>query len=124
MGVVLFDRRRTRLVVGVGVLAALLAPAASVLVAQPPLHLVCGALYAGVGLVLARRAAPRVGGARLVALSESRARVVAAADAERRRLERDLHDGAQQHLIGISVNLRLARELIASDPSAARELLA
>jgi signal transduction histidine kinase len=56
-------------------------------------------------------------------LRASRARVVAAADAERRRIERDLHDGAQQHLIALAVNLRLARELAASDPKAAAALL-
>jgi signal transduction histidine kinase len=56
-------------------------------------------------------------------LRESRARVVAAGDAERRRIERDLHDGAQQHLIALAVNLRLARELSRSDPAAAQSLL-
>ena len=56
-------------------------------------------------------------------LRASRARVVAAADAERRRIERDLHDGAQQHLLGLAVNLRVARELAASDPEAAAEIL-
>src|SRR5213076_1019359 len=50
------------------------------------------------------------------ALRESRTRVVAAADAERRRIERDLHDGAQQHLLDLAVNLKVARELAASDP--------
>jgi signal transduction histidine kinase len=49
-------------------------------------------------------------------LRESRARIVTAADAERRRIERDLHDGAQQHLIGLVVNLEVARELAATDP--------
>jgi signal transduction histidine kinase len=44
-------------------------------------------------------------------LRASRARVVAAADAERRRIERDLHDGAQQRLVALAVKLRLAREL-------------
>jgi signal transduction histidine kinase len=58
------------------------------------------------------------------ALRASRARVVAAADAERRRIERDLHDGAQQHLIGLVVNLKVARELARSDPSAADAILA
>jgi signal transduction histidine kinase len=53
-------------------------------------------------------------------LRASRARVVAAADAERRRIERDLHDGAQQHLLALAVNLRLARELADSDPGQAR----
>jgi signal transduction histidine kinase len=56
-------------------------------------------------------------------LRASRARVVAAADAERRRIERDLHDGAQQHLVALAVNLRLARVLAESDPIGARAVL-
>ena len=56
-------------------------------------------------------------------LRASRARVVAAADAERRRIERDLHDGAQQHLVALALNLRLARELADSDPAQARAVL-
>jgi signal transduction histidine kinase len=56
-------------------------------------------------------------------LRESRARVVAAGDAERRRIERDLHDGAQQHLIALVVNLQVARELAASDPARASAVL-
>ena len=50
-------------------------------------------------------------------LRESRARIVASGDAERRRVERDLHDGAQQHLVALAVNLRLATDIIADDPS-------
>ena len=42
-------------------------------------------------------------------LRESRARIVEAADAERRRLERDLHDGAQQRLVALALTLRMAR---------------
>ncbi|MGD0927626.1 MAG: GAF domain-containing sensor histidine kinase [Streptosporangiaceae bacterium] len=57
-------------------------------------------------------------------LRESRARVVASGDAERRRVERDLHDGAQQHLVALAVNLRLARDIIADDPEAGTEMLA
>jgi signal transduction histidine kinase len=53
----------------------------------------------------------------------SRARVVAAADAERRKIERNLHDGAQQHLVALAVTVRLARELAVSEPDQARELL-
>jgi signal transduction histidine kinase len=56
-------------------------------------------------------------------LRASRARVLAAAHAERRRIERDLHDGAQQHLVALAVNLRLARELAESDPVGARTVL-
>jgi signal transduction histidine kinase len=56
-------------------------------------------------------------------LRASRARLVAAADAERRRIERNLHDGAQQHLVALAVSLRLARDLVADDPNAGVELL-
>jgi signal transduction histidine kinase len=47
--------------------------------------------------------------ARLVELRASRARLVEAADGERRRIERDLHDGAQSRLVALALNLRLAR---------------
>jgi len=47
--------------------------------------------------------------AQLQELRASRARIVTTGDAERRRLERDLHDGAQQRLVGLSLALRLAR---------------
>jgi signal transduction histidine kinase len=56
-------------------------------------------------------------------LRASRARLVAAADRERRAIERGLHDGVQQHLVALAVNLQLARELAASDPPAAKNLL-
>ena len=56
-------------------------------------------------------------------LRASRARLVVAADAERRRIERDLHDGVQQHLVAFAVNLQVARQLADSDPSAAKALL-
>jgi len=57
-------------------------------------------------------------------LNASRKRLLLAADAERRRIERDLHDGVQQHLVALAVNLQLAGELTNSDPAAARTLLA
>jgi signal transduction histidine kinase len=47
-----------------------------------------------------------------VELRASRSRLVSAADAERRRIERDIHDGAQQHLAALAVNLGLARQLL------------
>jgi signal transduction histidine kinase len=56
-------------------------------------------------------------------LRESRARIVASGDAERRRVERDLHDGAQQHLVALAINLRLARDIVAEDPDGAGEML-
>jgi signal transduction histidine kinase len=57
------------------------------------------------------------------ALRESRARIVATGDAERRRVERNLHDGAQQNLVALAVNLRLARDIVTDDPDAAAEML-
>ena len=49
-------------------------------------------------------------------LRASRARIVASADAERRRIERDLHDGAQQRLVALMLRLEEARELATTDP--------
>ena len=61
---------------------------------------------------------------RLDELAASRARIVAAGDVERRRLERNLHDGAQQRLVTLSLSLRLVAEKLYSDPDAARSALA
>jgi PAS domain S-box-containing protein len=57
-------------------------------------------------------------------LRASRARIVAAGDDERRRLERNLHDGAQQRLVALSLALRLAQVKLGDDPAAASALLA
>jgi PAS domain S-box-containing protein len=56
-------------------------------------------------------------------LTASRARIVEAGDAERRRLERNLHDGAQQRLVSLSLALRLARARLETDPGSANALL-
>jgi signal transduction histidine kinase len=56
-------------------------------------------------------------------LRASRARIVESADAARRKIERDLHDGAQQRLVALALSLRLARSRVADDPAAAGELL-
>jgi signal transduction histidine kinase len=58
--------------------------------------------------------------ARLVDLRASRQRLVTAQDEERRRLERNLHDGAQQHLVALKVKLGLAEMLASRDPEKAR----
>jgi signal transduction histidine kinase len=62
--------------------------------------------------------------ARLEDLAASRARIVTAGDTERRRLERNLHDGAQQRLVALSLALRLALAKLEADPAAARTILA
>ena len=54
-------------------------------------------------------------------LTASRARIVAAADDTRRRIERDLHDGAQQRLVSLGLRLRLAEESVAPEQMALRE---
>jgi signal transduction histidine kinase len=56
-------------------------------------------------------------------LRASRARIVAAGDAERRKLERNLHDGAQQHLVALAVKLRLAKDMVEDDTHGAEEML-
>jgi len=50
-------------------------------------------------------------------------RLVLAADADRRRLERDLHEGVQQQLVALAVNVQLAQSLLESDPAGAAKLL-
>jgi signal transduction histidine kinase len=60
---------------------------------------------------------------RITELEQSRARVVDAAEAERRRIERDLHDGAQQRLVSLAMNLGRAKARFADDPDGAREII-
>jgi signal transduction histidine kinase len=93
---------------------------------------VLGAYLAVIGAAGAHTALARAllwpsRGARLVErveeLTESRSRVVQAALAERRRIERDLHDGAQQRLVSVAMELGMATEKMKSDPEAARELV-
>jgi PAS domain S-box-containing protein len=57
-------------------------------------------------------------------LTESRARIVAAGDAERRRIERNLHDGAQQRLVTVALHLHLIQRRLESDPESVAELAA
>ena len=99
----------------VGVLALLAAPAVTRGLADVELALVRALLTpSGAELLTAK----------VSSLTESRARVVDAADAERRRIERDLHDGTQQHLVSLAMNLGMAKEKLDSDPEAARQLVA
>jgi signal transduction histidine kinase len=61
--------------------------------------------------------------ARLAELQASRARLVAATDSERRRIERDLHDGTQQRLVSIAMALGLAESKLAADRPAVQPVL-
>jgi signal transduction histidine kinase len=69
-----------------------------------------------------RRLAARVESS-LTELRESRARILAAADEERRRIERDLHDGGQQRLVALRIRLELADEMMKQDPARAGSML-
>jgi signal transduction histidine kinase len=55
--------------------------------------------------------------------ARARRRLVLAADADRRAIERELHEGVQQHLVALAVNLQLASRSADADPEAAKELL-
>ena len=61
--------------------------------------------------------------ARVAQLEDSRARVVGAAEAERLRIERDLHDGAQQRLVSVAMELGRAKAKFGTDPEGARDLV-
>jgi signal transduction histidine kinase len=61
---------------------------------------------------------------RLEELRASRARIVAAADAERRRIERDLHDGVQQHVVALLAKIRLARNAVGRGEDVTAQLAA
>jgi signal transduction histidine kinase len=62
-------------------------------------------------------------GRRAEELKSSRQRIVTTQDAERRRLERNIHDGAQQHLVALAVRLGLIRGMLAKDPGRAAAML-
>jgi signal transduction histidine kinase len=57
-------------------------------------------------------------------LAASRVRLIEAADAERRRLERDLHDGVQQQLLGVRIKLDRAADAIRTEPTEGQRMLA
>jgi signal transduction histidine kinase len=91
------------------------------LVAAPPVT----RGLAAVDVALAQRllAPPRDLAARVAELEVSRERVVDAAETERRRIERNLHDGAQQRLVALTMELGRAKAKFADDVDAARELV-
>jgi signal transduction histidine kinase len=82
--------------------------------AEHPALLDAGASIASVALDNLRLGADAAKAAR--ELRQSRARIAAAADDERRRIERDLHDGAQQRLVALRIELGLVEDLVRDDP--------
>jgi signal transduction histidine kinase len=82
-----------------------------------------GSVCAALGLSLANQRLQAEIRAQLADVQASRARIVQAGDAERKRIERNLHDGAQQRLVATRLNLRLAASRAGtSDPELGREL--
>ena len=76
------------------------------------------AVRAAAGMALENERLHAEAATRLAEVQASRERIVAASDAERRRLERNLHDGAQQRLVALSLQLRLLEGRVGDDPSA------
>jgi signal transduction histidine kinase len=95
---------------------------AAILIAVPP----AARSFAGTDISFARSLLGPTAYERLTqrveTLARSRADVIEATDAERRRIERDLHDGTQQRLTSLAMNLGMAREAI-TEPSPARDAL-
>jgi signal transduction histidine kinase len=103
-----------------GALAVAMPPADPI--DEPKAKLV-GDLAAQAGLVLRNVRLTGELQTRLEELRAAQKRLVAAQDEARRRLERNIHDGAQQRLVALSVRLRLARSLVARDPAETGRML-
>ena len=82
------------------------------------------AVVAAAAIAIANERLQAESAQRVLELRASRERLVTAGDAERRRLERNLHDGAQQRLVAIALQLRILQGRIRRDPEAAEELAA
>jgi signal transduction histidine kinase len=81
-------------------------------------------IYLSVSTVVLQRSDTQVLEQRIGELSTSRAETVDSQAAEIRRIERDLHDGAQARLVALSMNLGLAEQMMEKDPELSRELIA
>ena len=92
------------------------------LVGIPGLSLL-GRLYGWLAAQLLGSSADPELTAQVTELQDARSRIIAAADAERRRIERDLHDGAQQRLVALALDLRMAEQRAESGDPAAAELV-
>lgn len=93
------------------------------LLAAPWFAALLGRLDSGAALALLGPNRARELERRVEDLAESRAGVLDAADLERRRIERDLHDGAQQRLVALAMNLGIARATLPGLPSEAKAVI-
>jgi signal transduction histidine kinase len=104
-------------------LVALLGVVGFVAVA-PWLTVIAGRVQVGLARWLLGPRSDEVLTARVVEAESGRVAAVDSAEAERRRIERDLHDGAQQRLVALAMDLGHARERLETDPEGGRELVA
>jgi signal transduction histidine kinase len=108
------------LVVAPGVL---IAPATGLLLAAPRVALAAAKVDRAAAKALLGPGRTAELARRVADLTHSRAAIIAATDAERRRIERDLHDGAQQRLVVLAMNLGLARATLTDLPEPARTVI-
>jgi len=106
----------------VAIWLAALAAQASTLLQVRLARSMLGASARDLAVIAAQERAARAEG-RAEHLAETRTAAVGAADDERRRIERDLHDGAQQRLVALGVELGVARRSVTADPEAAAAAL-
>lgn len=109
------ENNEVALIVGGTLLGVLLLPFAASL---------CAGLARGQAHLAELLLRPSRGSRRVAELTRSRAATVQAQTSELRRIERDLHDGAQARLVAVTMDLGLAQEKFESDPERARELVA
>ena len=109
---------------GFGSAAAALVGAVGLVLVAPWVTQAMAAVDVATGRRLLSLRPQEVADRRVAELEESRAAAVDSAEAERRRIERDLHDGAQQRLVALAMELGDARERLESDPEGGRALVA
>jgi signal transduction histidine kinase len=109
---------------GAGSAAAALVGAVGLVLVAPWVTNAMAALEAAAGRRLLGLRPQEAVERRVAQLETSRAAAVDSAEAERRRIERDLHDGAQQRLVSLAMDLGDARERLESDPDGGRQLVA
>jgi signal transduction histidine kinase len=109
---------------GVGAAATAVVGAVGLAVVAPWVTRAMAAIDAAVGRRLLGLRPQEAVDRRVAQLETSRAAAVDSAEAERRRIERDLHDGAQQRLVSLAMDLGHARERLESDPAGGRQLVA
>ncbi len=109
---------------GAGAWAAFAVGVAGALVVAPWVTIGVARVQLALARALLGPSADAIHAAEVTKLESSRTAAVDSAESERRRIERDLHDGAQQRLVALAANLGAAREKLEQDPDEGREMVA